>query len=212
MVNKYRTLISIILVCVMFLCFFAILGIFSAYSEVPTETISSSSSSSDPKDRLCTICGKNKYQFKDANGVRRCRECSMDIYKQESEATQSRINEEPKYDFDFPSENSSSAYSSSSTYYSNDLPALQVKDVTLTSSGGCWWAEGTVKNNSNKTYYFVKVKALFSAEKGGDVLDTGMGYACGDEGLAPGESSKFTVLVDYDSRINWVQVNVYDWW
>lgn len=208
MVNKYRTLISIILVCVMFLCFFAILGIFSAYSEVPAELeiISSSSSSESTKKGVCSICGKNEYQYKNSNGVKYCHDCHVEILKRHDELTQSRINEEPKYDFDFPSENSSS------TYNSNNLPALQVKDVTLTSSGGCWWAEGTVKNNSNKTYYFVKVKALFSAEKGGEVLDTGMGYACGDEGLAPGESSKFTVLVDYDSRINWVQVNVYDWW
>lgn len=201
MVNKYRTLISIILVCVMFLCFFAILGIFSAYSKAPTETISSSSSSSDPKDRLCTICGKNKYQFKDANGVRRCRECSIAISQSEAEAVNSYLDSLPKYEIKYPE-------SSSSTV--SEIDELEVKVTSFYGEYGYWKVDGYVKNNTYKTYYFIKLRAAFK-DKDYNVLDTATTYACGDEGLAPGESTKFTIYADYDSKIEWVTVQVYDW-
>ena len=71
-------------------------------------------------------------------------------------------------------------------------------------------AEGSVKNIGTSTLKFVKIKASFK-DKDGNVIDTDDTYACGDEGLEPGETTKFKILVDYDLRIQSVTAKVYDY-
>ena len=150
---------------------------------------------------MCTICGKNEYQFKDANGVRRCRECSIAISQSEAEAINSYLDSLPKYEIKYPE-------SSSSTV--SEVDELEVKVTSFYGEYGYWKVDGYVKNNTYKTYYFIKLRAAFK-DKDYNVLDTATTYACGDEGLAPGESTKFTIYADYDSKIEWVNVQVYDW-
>jgi len=45
----------------------------------------------------------------------------------------------------------------------------------------------------------------------GDNIGAAWTFACGQEGLEPGESTKFTLSVDRDSRITQVVYNVFDY-
>ena len=59
---------------------------------------------------------------------------------------------------------------------------------------------GSVKNNLDRTVYYVEVKvSLYDAS--GNVIDTDWTYAVGHEGLSPGESTKFSVMMKADSRM-----------
>lgn len=69
---------------------------------------------------------------------------------------------------------------------------------------------GTVKNISNETHYFIQVRGSF-LDADGNTIDTTWTYACGQEGLRPGESTKFTLSVKADSRIKQVSYNVMDY-
>lgn len=69
---------------------------------------------------------------------------------------------------------------------------------------------GTLTNVSDTTYYFVKVKGTFM-DANGNVIDTTSTYACGDEGLEPGETTKFTLSIARDDRISSVQCSVFDY-
>lgn len=93
---------------------------------------------------------------------------------------------------------------------SKDFNQLKITDVTLTHNSSYMIAEGSVKNIGTDTLKFVKIKASFK-DKGGNVIDTDDTYACGDEGLEPDETTKFKILVDYDSRIQSVTAKVYDY-
>ena len=65
-------------------------------------------------------------------------------------------------------------------------------------------------NNSEKTVKFVKVKLSY-LDKNGNVVDTDDTYACGSEGLAPGESTKFdTMQKDTNNEFQSVSVSIYD--
>ena len=93
---------------------------------------------------------------------------------------------------------------------SKDFNQLKITDVTLTHNSSYMIAEGSVKNIGTSTLKFVKIKASFK-DNGGNVIDTDDTYACGDEGLEPDETTKFKILVDYDSRIQSVTAKVYDY-
>lgn len=68
---------------------------------------------------------------------------------------------------------------------------------------------GTLKNRSDNTHYFIKVKGEFK-DANDNTIDTAWTYAVGDEGLAPGESTKFTLSVRRDDRIAGISCYTYD--
>ena len=69
---------------------------------------------------------------------------------------------------------------------------------------------GTITNTSNTTHYFIKVRGSFMDEND-NTIDTAWTYACGQEGLMPGESTKFTLSVNRDTRIAKISYNVIDY-
>ena len=84
-------------------------------------------------------------------------------------------------------------------------------------SNGQWYSnslyticEGTVSNVSNRTYKFIKVKGMFKDTEN-NVIDTATTYACGDEGLAPGESTTFRLSVNRNDSIASVSYAVYEY-
>lgn len=77
-------------------------------------------------------------------------------------------------------------------------------------SGGDIKIYGSVLNNTTNTVRFVKVKISLIDEEG-NVVDTASTYACGDEGLKPGESSTFEWYMDYSSKIKSYSVEVFDY-
>ena len=79
-----------------------------------------------------------------------------------------------------------------------------------TTSGKKYKVYGTVTNNTSRTVKFVKVK-ISLLDKDGKVIDTDTTYACGSEGLAPGESSKFDCYISKDSRTEKFTAEIYDY-
>ena len=104
----------------------------------------------------------------------------------------------------------SSFQSSSYSSQVKDFSQFQISDVSFTANSTYMIVEGSVKNSGSLTRKFVKVKASFK-DKDGNVIDTDDTYAYGDEGLEPGESTKFKIYIDYDSRIQQVSTRVYDY-
>lgn len=118
-------------------------------------------------------------------------------------------------------DNTSSSYSSGSSHSSGTngydyaeeykILYLELEDLELKSSDYKMYMilSGAVRNTGTKTCYFVKVKTTFYDENGISI-DIGDTYACGAEGIAPGESSKFEIRVDYDERIETSRTKIYD--
>ena len=73
---------------------------------------------------------------------------------------------------------------------------LKISNVHVERSGSSTVCKGSVTNESDyTTYKFVKVKGAFK-DATGTVVDTDWSYAVGSEGLAPGESSTFSIYAD----------------
>lgn len=85
-----------------------------------------------------------------------------------------------------------------------------VEKQDLTTSGKNYKIYGTVTNNTSHTVYFVKVKVSLMDDDY-KVLDTETTYACGDEGLKPGESTKFECYIKKDSNATHYNAEIYDY-
>lgn len=88
--------------------------------------------------------------------------------------------------------------------------SLIVEDFYMTTSGKNYKIYGTVTNNTSRTVYFVKVKVSLKDENY-KVLDTETTYACGDEGIKPGESAKFDCFIEKDSDMKYYSAEIYDY-
>ena len=69
---------------------------------------------------------------------------------------------------------------------------------------------GSITNISDTTHYFVQVRGSFKDESD-STIDIDSTYACGEEGLRPGESTKFRLSVKNDSRIASIGLKVFDY-
>ncbi|MCM1059629.1 MAG: zinc ribbon domain-containing protein [Eubacterium sp.] len=85
-----------------------------------------------------------------------------------------------------------------------------VESLNHSSSGNYYEVYGTVTNNTLYTVKFVKVKVSMQDAEG-KVIDTKTTYACGDEGLKPGETTKFECYVEKDSRIESFTAEIYEY-
>lgn len=84
---------------------------------------------------------------------------------------------------------------------------LNISDVRVYSEYSFTYAEGTLKNNSDETVKYVRIKGAFKTRMG-TVVDTDWTYAVGSEGLAPGESCKWKMSVTKDPSITDCDVTV----
>ncbi len=85
-----------------------------------------------------------------------------------------------------------------------------VESQDFTTSGSNYKIYGTVTNNTSHTVYFVKVKVSLKDDNY-KVLDTETTYACGDEGLKSGESTKFECYIKKDSNATHYSAEIYDY-
>lgn len=105
----------------------------------------------------------------------------------------------------------SSSNSQNQTYsYESGYTALDFSNLQVSSNSSYTICTGTLTNNGNKTYKFVKVKGAFK-NTSGTVIDTDWTYAVGSEGLAPGESTTFRMSVDKNYQISSCSVSIYDY-
>lgn len=87
---------------------------------------------------------------------------------------------------------------------------LKINLSSVYHEGDYIYVEGSLTNNSEKTVKYVKVKLSY-LDKNGNVVDTDDTYACGSEGLAPGESTKFDAMQkDTGKEFKSVSVSIYD--
>jgi len=70
--------------------------------------------------------------------------------------------------------------------------------------------EGSVKNNSKNTLYYIKVK-LIAVDNNGDNVETTTSYVLGEEGLSSGESSYFKSIISYPSNARDVKVEIFNY-
>lgn len=88
---------------------------------------------------------------------------------------------------------------------------LSVSSVRLDKGSSSYTvAKGTLTNNGSRTYQFVQVKGAFKDSRG-EVVDTDWTYACGSEGLAPGESTTFQLSVPKQYGIESCSVSILDY-
>jgi len=85
-----------------------------------------------------------------------------------------------------------------------------VESQDFTTSGKNYKIYGTVTNNTSRTVYFVKVKVSL-IDDNYKVVDTETTYACGDEGLEPGESTKFECYIKKDANATHYNAEIYDY-
>lgn len=104
-----------------------------------------------------------------------------------------------------------------SAYSSNDEMieerknnSVIIESLNHTSSGSNYKVYGTVTNNTSYTVKFVKVKVSMK-DADGKVIDTETTYACGDEGLKPGESTKFDCYIKKDSKTKSFSAEIYEY-
>ena len=114
------------------------------------------------------------------------------------------------------SSGSSSSWSSgSSSGYGSDSrgsssTGLVISDVKVSKGSIYTSCEGKVTNKGNSSYKFIKVTGDF-VDRRGNVIDTDWSYACGAEGLAPGESTSFYISVKNNSSIDTCKVSLMDY-
>lgn len=104
-------------------------------------------------------------------------------------------------------------YSSADEYFSSQKTKgddLMIDNVNYTLSNDKYKVTGTVTNNTSYVARFIKVK-ISLVDKNGNVLNTDNTYACGDEGLASGESTTFECYVDRVDGVSDVKVVIYDY-
>lgn len=102
--------------------------------------------------------------------------------------------------------NDDGEYSSSSSPYLD----LHISDIDIDTGISYITATRKLTNNGEKTYRFVQVKGAFK-DYSGNVVDTDWTYACGQEGLAPGESTSFRLSIPKTSSIKECSVTLLDY-
>ena len=106
----------------------------------------------------------------------------------------------------------SSNESSSSSSSSNKV-YLMVKDVYLSkgsSHSNYYTASGAVYNYGSITAKYVKVKVKF-LNSYGKIVDTDWTYAVGTEGIEPGETVKWSCMVEKDYAIESIEAEIIDY-
>lgn len=87
---------------------------------------------------------------------------------------------------------------------------LKISGVSVKTNSVSTVAEGKITNNSNVTVQFVQIRGVFK-DRSGNILDTDWTYAVGSEGLAPGETKKWSMYVDKNYSIKSCTAEVYDY-
>lgn len=87
---------------------------------------------------------------------------------------------------------------------------LVISDVSISSSSVFTSATGKLTNTGKSSVSFVKVKGQFK-NSSGSIIDTDWTYAVGAEGLSPGESTKFEIMVDKDRSIKECSCSILDY-
>lgn len=111
------------------------------------------------------------------------------------------------------STSSSSSSSSGSGFFYSYESASSALDITVDrvqSNSSYTICTGSIKNDGNKTYRYVKLKGAFK-DSHGNVVDTDWTYGVGAEGLASGESTTFRLTVPRNYDIVSCSVSIMDY-
>lgn len=92
----------------------------------------------------------------------------------------------------------------------NKRNPLRIEEQSLTSKGEYTYYYGTVKNYGDKTYYFVKIRAVYM-DKIKNVLTTDWTYAVGSEGIRPGESVQFEIMTKVRGDVEYGKIEIFDY-
>ncbi len=80
------------------------------------------------------------------------------------------------------------------------VPMLELTDIEVSRDGDYIRATGSVKNNGDRSYSYIKVKAIYM-DANDNVIDTDWTYAIDSLGIEPNETKKFEMLTKYPEGI-----------
>ena len=87
---------------------------------------------------------------------------------------------------------------------------VQVSDKDAYPKGNYWYCVGSVRNISNTTRYYVRVKVTYMDENK-EVLTTDWTYAVSSEGIRGGENQQFEIMTKVQGDVEYYRVEVLDW-
>lgn len=87
---------------------------------------------------------------------------------------------------------------------------LKFSNISVSHNSSYTVVTGSVTNNGNRTYKFVKIKGAFKNSTG-TVLDTDWTYAVGSEGLGKGETTTFRMSVKKNVSIRNCSITITDY-
>lgn len=103
-----------------------------------------------------------------------------------------------------------SGYSSKSSSSSKSKYDLRITNIYVSTNSASTYCTGTITNNGDSTFKFVKVKGSFK-DNSGNTIETGDSYAVGSEGLSPGESTSFRISCSRNTGVKDCDVTIYDY-
>lgn len=80
------------------------------------------------------------------------------------------------------------------------VPMLDLIDIEVSRDEDYIRATGSVKNNGNTSYFYIKVKAIYM-DANDNVIDTDWTYAIDSLGIEPNETKKFEMMTKYPEGI-----------
>ena len=153
----------------------------------------------DDKNSL-VIAKDNSIHFDRSDGKAKFIRSSDNAYKNRSENTSKKTTTNYTY----------TRTTATPVPYESGEKVLKISNVKLTSNTSYMIIEGTVTNNGDLTYDYVKVKGMFLDDTG-TVVDTDWTYAVGGEHLRPGESSTFSMSTKKSPKIFKARVELLDY-
>ncbi len=91
--------------------------------------------------------------------------------------------------------------------YETKLSALKLSDLKLSINSTYTVCEGKITNEGDCEYTSVKVNGCFK-DSNGDVVDVNSIYAVGEEGLAPGETKIFKIMILKNNNVTTCDVDI----
>ncbi len=80
------------------------------------------------------------------------------------------------------------------------VPMLDLTDIEVSRDGDYIRAIGSVKNNGDTSYSYIKVMAIYM-DANDNVIDTDWTYAIGSLGIEPNENRRFELMTKYPEGI-----------
>lgn len=88
--------------------------------------------------------------------------------------------------------------------------SLKIEDIELIFESDYMYFSGYVKNNGDRTYNYVKIKAVY-LDDSDNIIDTDWTYAVTSEGIAHNERKRFEIMTRYTEGVTKGNLSILDY-